>query len=394
MKMRWIIPGLALLLLTGCGLVQNSYLSVEEHYDPYAYHEETQPSTEPEPTEPTLQNAASYFAVKSILRGFVTEGVEHGSFLYAQSSGDVDETLRRAFNDVKTEDPIGAYAIDYMEYTRHRNGDGWLVTVDAVYRRSASEIDAIRSVRGNDAALELIHQTIDQLGTAVTLQVSGYRELDFAAEIRQYCLAHPNLVVKLPQIAVDIYPESGNVRVVELHFSYDLDRDTLRGMQSDVASVLSSAESYARYAAEDRSKLELLYTFLTTRFSYQEDREGGSVYRLLCEGVGNCESFAAVTAYLCGRIGVDCRIVEGTCRSETESDEAGEALTFPYVWNIVTIDGVSWHVDLQACALAGEEECRLLLDEEMVGYEWDREAYPACNGASPSADETEPETAP
>ena len=381
---------LAAFLLSGCGLLRDSYLSVSEHNDPYAYSEQTEPPTEPEPTEPALQSASNYYAIKSILRSFVVDGVEHGSFLLEDYSGDPDEELQEAFDSIKTEDPIGAYAVDYMEYGHTEQDGNWLVTVDAVYRRSASEIEAIQSVRGNDRAMELIQQTIDQFGTAVTLQISGYQEADLAGQIRRYCLEHPNVVVEMPTISASLYPEQGNVRVVELHFSYRSDRESLRTMQSEVDSVLASAERYVHYATDDRTKLGLLYTYLTSRFPYAEDPENGSVYRLLCEGFGSSESFAAVTAYLCGRIGLECQIVEGTRYDPAQTDEEGLPLATDYVWNVVQIDGAYYHVDLQACALERAEECRLLTDAEMDGYEWERENYPVCAGPIP--EETEPET--
>lgn len=376
----------ALLLLTGCGLVRNSYVTVYEHRDPYAYKEEPTTESETEQVEPTLQTASNYYAILSILRGFVSDGIEHGQFLIENYRGDLEQDLQNVFHALKTEDPIGAYAIDYIDYFRTWKGSVCVVTVDAVYRRSTSEIEAIRPVRGNERAMAIIRETLDQLGTSVTLQISGYQEEDLVSSIHRYCLEHPNIIVQMPEISVSIYPETGNVRVVELHFIYDTDRDTLRGMQNEVESVLNSADRYARYAPEELTRLTLVFSYLTSRFPYTEDETDGSVYRLLCEGVGNSESFASITAYLCQRIGVSCIFVEGT-RTVSVVDESGvlQSEEAPYVWNIVCLDGQYYHIDLQADALAGNETCTLLIDEEMNGYFWNRDAYPTCSGA-----ETEP----
>lgn len=376
-------------LLTGCKLIGDSYVSVREHYDPYAYTENTEPAETEAPSEETLHTVRSYYELLGLLREFVTEGVEHGQLLLTADAGAREEVLSDAFYAIKTEDPVGAYAIDYLEYEHTEREDGWLVTVDAVYRRSVSEIEAIRSVRGNERALSIIYETLDQLGTSVTLQISGFQDEDFGAKVRAYCLEHPNTMVQLPEISASIYPESGNVRVVELHFAYHADRESLRSMQAEAQSVLLSAERYAQYAPDDATKLSLIYAYLTSRFTYAEDGEAGSVYRLLCEGVGNSESFAAVTAYLCRRVGLDCQLVEGQrLRSPTPEPEQTEQEPTvtdtpepaPYAWNIVCIDGVYYHVDVQQDALDGAGACRLLLDEQMSGYTWDREQYPICNG--------------
>ena len=384
---------LALLcLLSGCGFISDSYVSVTEHYDPYAYKEETEPGETEPPDEEPLQTVGNYYSMLELLRSFVTEGVEHGQFLFGQFSGDREETLKDAFYAIKYEDPVGAYAIDYIEYSHTQQNNAWLVTVDTVYRRSASEIQAIQSVRGNDRALRQIYDTLDQNGAAVTLQISGYQDEDFAARIRAYCLEHPNTVVELPEISVAVYPESGNVRIAELHFTYETDKETLRGMQAEAESVLSSAERYAQYAPDDATKLSLIYSYLTSRFRYSEDEENGSVYRLLCEGVGNSESFSSVAAYLCRRVGLDCLLVEGSrTRGETpasasdlaEEDESENR----YVWVIVCIDGYYYHWDVQQDALDGLQECRLLLDAEMEGYDWDREAFPVCDGVTVKQEE-------
>ena len=49
-----------------------------------------------------------------------------------------------------------------------------------------------------------------------------------------------------------------------------------------------------------------------------------------------------------------------------------------YYWNIVRIDGVYYHADFMRGALDAGSDLRLMLDDEMVLYQWDRDAYPAC----------------
>lgn len=392
---------LVMCLCSGCNrLFGDDYLSVRQHYDPYAYKEETAPTESETETEreTLIQSVSSYYEMLGLLRRFVTEGVEHGQFLLTESyAGDREEALSEAFVAMRTEDPLGAYAIDYMEYEHTQQAEGWLVTVDAVYRRSTSEIEAIRSVRGNDRAMELITETLDQLGASITLRISGYTDEDLRERVQRYCLEHPNKMVQTPDISLAIYPQSGNVRVVELHFSYNADRETLRGMQSEADSVLASAERYAQYAPDAATKLSLIYSYLTSRFPYVEDGQSGSVYRLLCEGVGNSESVAAVTYYLCQKLGLDCQIVQGT-RERTyliqqpdgteETVEIGQEDDV-YVWNLICIDGLYYHLDLQQDALERLRTFRLRLDEEMIGYSWDREAYPPCDGIQPEPQETE-----
>ena len=168
--------------------------------------------------------------------------------------------------------------------------------------------------------------------------------------------------------------------------------------------MLLSAERYAHYAPDDATKLSLIYSYLTSRFAYREDEENGSVYGLLCEGVGNSASFAAVTAYLCQRVGLDCVLIEGTrSRAQAAPEEAeapaedGSAPEEPaegespnegaaYVWNMVCIDGERYHLDLQQDALDGLREVRLRQAADMEDYSWDAETDPLSSQPTASAD--------
>lgn len=366
---------LALCLLSGCsGLYSDSYVWVQEHNDPYAYKEAPETETEPEETEAPLPAVSNYYEIMSLLRGYVNTGVTQGQFLIEAYDGDREQELSEAFRAIASEDPIGAYAIERIRYTQALQNGAWLVTVEAAYRHTVAEIESVRSVRGNERALALITDALSRYEPSVTLRVSGYADVDLEAAIRDYCIGHPNTMVETPQITAGIYPDSGNVRVIALEFAYSTDRASLQGMQSEAESVLSSAERYAHYAAQDAEKLSLIYSYLTSRFYYREDAESGSVYSLLCEGRGSSESMAAVTAYLCERVGLPCLLVEG----ERALGDAENTQPAPYCWNIVCLDGRYFHVDFHRDALERLETCRLLYDAEMEGYVWDRDLYPVC----------------
>ena len=72
-----------------------------------------------------------------------------------------------------------------------------------------------------------------------------------------------------------------------------------------------------------------------------------------------------------------------------------------HYWNIITVDGASYHVDVSAAAELGLAGTFLISDSDMWGhYWWDNEKYPQCEGSlSYSAlieepDEPSPETSP
>ena len=370
-----------LLVCSGCSrLLPKDDLFVAEHDDPFSYKEETEPP-ETEETEPPIPSAGNYYTMRSIIQEYVNQGVEHGQLLLQQYEGDIDQDLRRVVKYLTTEDPVVAYATDYLYCERYPYRDGWLVSVDVIFRRSVSEIQAIEPVRGNEAAMEKLLDAMTQLQSSLTLRISGYTPEDLSSKLFDYCMEHPDTMVEIPQIAVSVYPENGNVRVVEVHFTFDHDRETIRAMRQESNSILDSAYNYIRYAPTELEKLSMLNDYLTGRFPYTEDPENASVYSLLCQGVCDSKSYAAVVAYLCGKTGIACQIVSG---------ERGE---LPYWWNIVQSDGLYYHVDLLRDNLE-QNDVSFRLDQDMTDYVWDRDSYPVCDGVLEQTEETETTQAP
>ena len=380
MKRWFLIVSCALLcaaLMAGCRrLYPDESLSVKEHNAPFAFRETTAAPTET--ADPPMLTASNYYELRSVLRSFVSDGVEHGEVFVRSYSGNLEDDLKKLIRYLTEEDPVSAYATDYVSCERMSMDGGWMVSVNAVYRRSVGEIREIQPVRGSEEALSRMLDALRRQENSVTLQVSGYTDGNFAAQLRQYILYHPDEVITEPQISVSVYPDAGLVRVVEVHFVYPEDRETLRGMRTEAEAVLDSAFHYIDYGRTDQQKLRLLFTYLTTRFSYRED-ENASVYSLLCGGVGSSRTAASVVRLLCEKTGVAATLVEGTREGKT------------WYWNIVsTADGFR-HVDLHADALSGGP-LTFRTDSEMAEYTWERAACPVCAEPQPEEESGTEET--
>lgn len=370
-EMKRIFAAVLLLCLLLCGckrIYPNEYLKISEHNAPYAYKQD---SSDGQNNAAPTPEVSDYYALRSALTGFVTTGVEHGQVQMRNYRGDAEQDINRVKIYLTEEEPVCAYAIDYINLERRQNEDGWLLTVDAVYRRSVREIESILFVRGNSAALEAMRSSMTQFQNSVTVRISGYYEEDFVRSLTDYCKLHPELMCVIPEITTAVYPEVGNVRVVEVHFQYPNESQDLRNMRSEADSILSSAYNYIRYTPEDGEKLRLISGYFSSRFPYREDEENATVYSLLCEGVGSSVSYASVVNYLCVKIGLNSWIVSGTLDGE------------PHDWNIIEVDGICWHYDYHQAAIRGAES-HPMTDAQMAGYEWDRELYPACTGAAPA----------
>lgn len=365
--MKLKIVGLAavmILLLSGCGSwMDGSYVSVKPHLE--QNRQEAQQAV----------SVGSYLELRSALSDLVESGTEQAVISVAGMEQDsLQSNIDLAIRYITKSHPVGAYAVEQIICEVGTSSGQPAVAVTISYLHGRSEILRIKQTKNMDEAGAVISTALDSHDAGVILRVTDYRETDFAQLVSDYAGENPDSVMETPQVTALIYPESGTDRVVELVFTYQTSRQTLRSMQSNVQPVFQSAELYVRGEASESEKYSQLYSFLMTRYDYQINTSITPAYSLLRHGVGDSKAFATVYAAMCRRAGLSCQVVSGT--------KDGEAR----FWNIICIDQVCYHVDLMASSEAGSMiTCG---DEEMSGYVWDYSAYPACG--NPTEESTEP----
>ena len=206
------------------------------------------------------------------------------------------------------------------------------------------------------------------------LLVGQYEDTDFSQFVQDYAREHPETIMEVPQVTQALYG-TGESRVVELIFSYQTSRDSLRRMQTQVKPVFESAVLYVSGDGDDYQKFSQLYAFLMERFDYKLETSITPTYSLLRHGIGDSRAFAQVYAAMCRDAGLTCITVTGTRDGE------------PWTWNIILDGEEYYHVDLLRCSERGKY--RELTDEEMEGYVWDYSDYPACTGKPVQAGKSE-----
>lgn len=342
---------LALALLSGCGWMDGSYVSVTPHQVGLGHT-----------GEGTVHAVRNYTELRGALIGMIDSGTEEALFSLAEyPREEVPEDLRRAVAYAQGIYPVGAYAVETIDYNFGTGLGASALSVDITYRRSRTQIEGIRTVRWTSGAKKEVEKALDELADTLVLQITGYEETDFGAIILDYAQRNPDRVMEVPGVSVRTFPDQGETRVVELSFHYRTDRDELRSMREQVQPVFSSAALYVSGEAGEQTKFSQLHTFLTERFeNYTIESTITPAYSLLCQGVGDSRAFAQVYAAMCSRIGLEASVVTGKRDGELRW------------WNLVRIDGNWYHLDLLA-----DSRFVPLTDEMMTGYEWDREAYPA-----------------
>lgn len=341
------------LMLTGCSWFDGSYVHVTPHRE--------QGSS----GQMEAVSASNYVQLLDVLKEMVSSGTESGVINVANYDRDmVEVNMTAAVQYIRNRHPVGAYAVEQVDYEVGTNSGKPAIAVTFTYRHSRIEIQRIQKAETMEDAERIIGEALKTYDAGVVLQVQEFREMDFSQLVQDYAEAHPESIMETPQVTAGIYG-SGNARVVELAFTYQNSRDQLRQMQSQVQPVFDSAALYVSGEGSEHQKFSQLYAFLMERFDYKQETSITPAYSLLRHGVGDSRAFAVVYASMCRRAGLECRIVTGTRNGE------------PWTWNMVLDGAQNFHVDLLRSSLSGG--FREYTDGEMSGYVWDYSNYPECN---------------
>ena len=342
------------LLLGGCGWLNGSFVSVTPHEAPkQVAHADT-------------ITAANYKDFLAALKQLVAAGTEVAAIHVEEYPEKALEAgIRRAVYTVMHNDPIGAYAVEDIQYEIGSSSGLPAVSITVSYRHNSTELQRIRRAAGITQARSITANALESYEAGIVLLVGQYEETDFSQFVQDYAREHPETIMEVPQVTQALYG-TGESRVVELIFSYQTSRDSLRRMQTQVKPVFESAVLYVSGDGDDYQKFSQLYAFLMERFDYKLETSITPTYSLLRHGIGVSRAFAQVYAAMCRDAGLTCITVTGTRDGE------------PWTWNIILDGEEYYHVDLLRCSERGKY--RELTDEEMEGYVWDYSDYPACTG--------------
>ena len=345
-----VLAILCSLLLCGCNWMGGNYLSVT----PHQAHGVTIQTKD--------RIATNYLELRNAVEDMVDSGTESAVINVAQYRQDlVDEGIANAVLYAAKRYPIGAWAVDEITYEIGTVGGQPAISVNISYIHGRSEIRKIKEASSMEAAQKIILSALEECSDSVIVQVKDYYATDFIQIIEDYAKEKPDMVMEMPQMAVGIYPDAGSSRVLEVKFTYETSRESLRQMQQQVRRVFDSAKLYINSDATNEQKLAQLYTFLMERFDYEVQTSITPTYSLLIHGVGDGEAFASAYAAMCRQSGLDCQVISGTRDGES------------WHWNIIRTGNTLYHVDLLRSNAEGQ--FRYYSSEDMQGYVWDYSAY-------------------
>lgn len=329
--------------------------------------------------------ASDYQMLCKVMEELVETGTERDVI----NVGDYDQDrialdMETAVRYISEDYPLGAYAVESIAYEIGRSGGAPAISVNISYLHGRSELRRIKTAADTQTAAVYIGEALHDCDSRLVLRMEEYVETDFDQLAADYADANPHIVMETPQVAVGLYPESGQSRVVELNFTYQNSRDALRQMRTQIQPVFSAATLYVSGSGSDLQKYNQLFALLMERHDYTLETSITPAYSLLYHGVGDSKAFATVYSAMCRQAGLECSVITGTRNGE------------PWYWNMVYDNGYYYHVDLWQSAAGGRLD--EMTDGEMTGYVWDYSAYPAAAGqyVPPTEEPTEipSETAP
>lgn len=342
------IPALALsltLLLSGCvSLSDSSYTVVEPHMEQPVLGE-----------DPSTVKASTYSELVNGVLFFVTQGMEKGVIQLTDYNGDVEEDLNRACLEVYKDDPLGAYAVDFIKNDYTTILTTYEATITISYSRSLEQISSLVNITGTSAIREEAAQALSSFQTQLALRV-GYFTGDAEAvkeQVRQAYYDTPAAALGMPECTVNLYPDTGTQRIVEILLDYPQEPTTLKQRSKQLQEQASAILTTIQYQIESR-QLDLLMETLPG--AVKVDPKGGATAWDALVGQGaNHEGLALAFQLLCQDLGLESTIVEGTFQGE------------PHFFNQVVHNGATVWVDLS------RSTSRTYTTSQMVelGYQWE-----------------------
>lgn len=317
----------------------------------------------------------NYNMLKGALVDLVNRHEESAAFRFSRYNGSVADDLAAACLEVRTMNPLGAYAVETLTYDTSRIVSYYTAEVQVTYKKTAEEI---RNIRGISAASELEELLLDAVTAseeeAVLRIFSAQVDEDYiAALIERLYFNDPVSVVTEPEAEIDSFPAEGPNRIYDVHLRYGAPAPRLTAMSLQLSARVReltggiAAETEAQPVRALRGA-EALYALLTAK----SGSFPGTAYGALLEGNADSEGTALAYKALCDALGIECLVVQGS---------VGGMGAEEHYWNILGLEGAYYHVDVSAFG-GGRAGAFLLDDESLWGaYLWDAEAYPACAGA-------------
>lgn len=354
-----------LLALSGCAAMLNREYSFSTPHTEYPVSDKS-----------AVLQAENYQGLVNAILYFVTEHKDTGivHLTYAQDEARMDSDLAAACREICEEDPLGAYAVEDIQYTSQRMTAYYEVTASISYAHSEEEVSAIAPVAGSSAIRQTVSAAMIAFADKCVFRVSYFTGdvLSLRQLVRQTWLDTP-LALAGPKANITLYPNSGTSRIVEITLIWPQDAAALAAQSQRLEQRALELLEQANLSPENLTP-EVLLDILKGAAVYDPEGEG-TAYAVLVDGNGNALGFVQALRLLYQLTDLEATVVEGSL-------DGGKQF-----WLIVNTPDGYRHLDptLSQPIYATDN------DFTEAGYTWDMNRYPACVEYTPSPDPEDPD---
>lgn len=208
MKLRILALLAAMCLLTGCApLLEREYSTSEPHSSKFWESD----------AAGTLR-AENHQDVVNDLLLLIGEYRDTATLRLYHFEDDVSvaDTLEQAAVEIQQETPLGAYAVEYITSSFKEQRGYYEVQIQIGYRRTEEQLERIVSATAPEAIYSLLNAALDSGQRELAVRI-GYWGMDGQKRAENtISQLRKDRQVEDAGWTVNCYPESGNVRIVEI----------------------------------------------------------------------------------------------------------------------------------------------------------------------------------
>jgi len=353
----------SLLSLCGCGnLFDKEYLVIQDA--PAA--ENAQSGSAAEASVKSVNELKT--AILNLVYSGSTEGVVAFSSEY---NGSIAEDLASACWQIRSGNAICAYCVENIAYEMSRVVSHDEAAIHISYSDYAVPVTEIVRKTYYSGMDELLVAAMSEgkHRLAVSIMSCNYSRDTMKNLAEKVYLENAACVPTKPSLLVNVYTGNGMQKVYEFQIEYGLSEEEFRARMERLEAFALPEGTLANEEDAAVTALQLCEYLMQNRM-LSDGKTGNSVYEVLFGKSGSPEGLALTYSWLCNSYGVECQTVSG----QKDGEE--------HLWNIITLEGASYHVDVSAC-VAGETAAAGFLKRDIdiwENYRWNTAEYPVCEG--------------
>ncbi len=325
-----------------------------------------------------------YQGLSSALRDAVESRTEQILMRAYSYHRDLNEDLAKVTSLFTSTDPLGVFAIDKLTYEQTKLVSFTEIEFTITYKCSKEQLDSIVDIDGRTAFKNRMFPALRDFQPEIIVHTQTYDDNDYSAVqlVPELYYANPDLAFGMPVVSEAFYPSAGDDRIIRIIFSYPQDRETMIAQRTEAIKVANAVAAQASGLEPPKCAL-LLYDMLANHTTFDSAAyarliaesngfikgEESTVYGALVKQLALSEGFSLSYKKFCDINGISCLVVTGTLDG------------VEHYWNLISLDGKWYHVDVSRAGFADEASHDFFLMSDATipsGYSWEQSAYPKC----------------